>query len=323
LKQQAAAIPSIGEDRLEGVRGSLAAAIARWTDVDGEPFNTAIQALTLVRRTTPSEPASCMYDPSVALIVQGAKRVLLGEDTYRYGACDFLITSVDLPVIGEVTEASREQPFLALVLKLDQRVVTELIVEAKLRPPRAEPTGRGMAVGRATLPLFQAFQRLIDLLDQPDDIAVLAPLIQREILYRLLVSDQGSRLWQIASVGTQSHRVARAIDWLKAHATEPLRIDELAASVQMSTSTFHHHFRALTAMSPLQFQKWLRLNEARRLMLTEHLDASTAAFRVGYESPSQFGREYHRLFGAPPLRDITSLRQAAVRDSIKKEHAGV
>jgi AraC-like DNA-binding protein len=195
-------------------------------------------------------------------------------------------------------------------MKLDPRVMTELMAAGQLPPPRAEPTGRGMAVGHATLPLFQAFQRLVDLLDEPGAIPILAPLIQREILYRLMMSDQGSRLWQIVSVGTQSHRIAHAIEWLKAHAPEPLRVDDLAASVQMSTSTFHHHFRALTAMSPLQFQKRLRLNEARRLMLTERLDAATAAFRVGYESPSQFGREYHRLFGAPPLRDVTSLRKA-------------
>ena len=319
--KQEAAIRFPGDDRLEAVRETLAAGITRWAGIDGEPFVTAIPALALYRRTTPTEPTSCMYDPSVALIVQGTKQVLLGDDTYLYDASRFLITSVDLPAIGQVIEASREKPFMALILKLDQRVMTELMMEGGLPPPRAQSTGRGMVVGEATLPLLEAFQRLIDLLDEPNDIPVLAPLIQREILYRLLVSDQGSRLWQIASVGSQTHRIARAIDWLKAHSTEPLRVDELAAHVQMSASTFHHHFRALTAMSPLQFQKWLRLNEARRLMLSEHLDASTAAFRVGYESPSQFGREYHRLFGAPPSRDITSLRQAAARGSLKSESA--
>ena len=310
---QLAARHATEENRLEAVRATLAASIARWTEVDGESFVSAIPTLTLYRRTTPTAPTRCMYDPSVALIVQGRKRVLLGDDTYMYDACRFLITSVDLPAIGEIIEASPEKPFLILIMKIDQRVMTELMVEGRLPPPRGEPTGRGMVVGKAAQPLLEAFQRLVDLLDEPDDIPVLAPLIQREILYRLLVSEQGPRLWQIASVGSQGHRIARAIDWLKAHAIEPLRVDELAASVQMSTSTFHHHFRALTAMSPLQFQKWLRLNEARRLMLMEHLDASTAAFRVGYESPSQFGREYSRLFGAPPLRDITSLRQAAVQ----------
>ncbi|OWW20660.1 AraC family transcriptional regulator [Noviherbaspirillum denitrificans] len=298
-------------DRLHAVREALARSIAARPLPDGEPVTTAIPSLSLFTRTTPSEPTNCMYMPSLALVVQGDKRVMLGDDTFLYGAGRFLITSVDLPVIGEVLEASPESPFMALVLTIDRRVVTELIMENKFRVPRAESNGRGLSVGEASLPLLQAFQRLVDLLDDPDDIPALAPLIEREILYRLLVSDQGARLRQIASTGSQSHRIARAIDWLKAHACEPLRVDELAALAQMSTSTFHHHFRALTAMSPLQFQKWLRLNEARRLMLTEHVDASTAAFRVGYESPSQFGREYHRLFGAPPLRDITRLRQDA------------
>jgi AraC-like DNA-binding protein len=322
LNQQAAIRPA-ATDHLESVRETLAASIVRWTEIDSEPFITPIPALTLFRRMSPSEATNCMYDPSVALIVQGAKRVLLGEETYLYDACRFLVTSVNLPVIGEIIEASPGKPFLALNMKLDQRAMTELMVSGNRPSPRAVPTGRGMAVGHATMPLLQAFQRLIDLLDEPDDIPVLAPLIQREILYRLMVSDQGARLWQIASVGSQGHRIARAIDWLKTHATEPLRIDELANSVQMSTSTFHHHFRELTAMSPLQFQKWLRLNEARRLMLTEHLDASTAAFRVGYESASQFGREYHRLFGAPPLRDIISLRQAPAQGSAKANDAQV
>lgn len=320
LKQQKTT-GSAKEDRSEAARAALAASITRWAVHDGEPFVTPVPSLAVYRRTSPSEPTACMYAPSVALIVQGSKRVLLGEDTYLYDACRFLITSVDLPVIGEIIEASREKPFLTLMMTIDQRVMAELMMDGKLPPPRPEPTSRGMTVGQAPLPLLQAFQRLLDLLDEPDDIPVLAPLIQREILYRLLVSDQGARLRQIASVGSQSHRISRAIDWLKAHATEPLRVDELAASVQMSTSTFHHHFRALTAMSPLQFQKWLRLNEARRLMLTEHLDASTAAFRVGYESASQFGREYHRLFGAPPLRDIIALRQATQAPA-KMEGAG-
>ncbi len=166
-----------------------------------------------------------------------------------------------------------------------------------------------MATGEVTVPLLGAFQRLIDLFTEPKDIPILAPVIQREIIYRLLVGDQGARLRQIASAGSQSHQIAWAIDWLKGNFTQPLRIDDLATQVNMSTSTFHHHFRQLTAMSPLQYQKTLRLNEARRLMLTERLDAANAAFQVGYESPSQFSREYNRLFGAPPLRDITSLRQ--------------
>jgi AraC-like DNA-binding protein len=168
-----------------------------------------------------------------------------------------------------------------------------------------------MATGEVTLPLLTAFQRLIDLLDEPKDIPILAPIIQREIFYRLLVSDQGVRLRQMTSARSHNHQIAQAIEWLKGHYALPLRIDDLAARVHMSASSFHHHFRRLTAMSPLQFQKWLRLNEARRLMLTENFNAATAAFRVGYESPSQFSREYRRFFNEPPSRDITSLRQVA------------
>jgi AraC-like DNA-binding protein len=282
----------------------------------------AVAALKLFQVTRATEPVSCMYDPSVTLIVRGRKRVMLGEDVFMYDAGELLIASVDLPAIGEVVDAHPERPFLALTMKLDQRVMTELILEGGLRPPRAEPTERGMAVGQASLALYDAFQRLAGLLDTPEAVPVLAPLIQREILYRLMVSEQGTRLWQIASMGSQGQRIARAIDWLKAHAAEELRVDQLAASVQMSTSTFHHHFRALTAMSPLQFQKKLRLHEARRLMLAEQMDASTAAFRVGYESPSQFGREYHRMFGAPPLRDIASLRGAGTRAPSRQDGAG-
>jgi AraC-like DNA-binding protein len=252
-----------------------------------------------------------MYEPSLCLIAQGAKRVLLGDDSYVYDAHHFLITSVDLPTVWQIIKASREKPCLGLVLKLDLREISQLMVDSNLPPPRAQQSCRGMAIGGVTLPLLTAFQRLIDLLAEPKDIPILAPIIQREILYRLLVGDQGTRLRQIASAGSQSQQVARAIDWLKSNFTRPLRIDDLASHVHMSPSTFHHHFRTLTAMSPLQYQKWLRLNEARRLMLTENTDAATAAFNVGYESPSQFSREYSRLFGAPPLRDITNLRQIA------------
>jgi len=293
---------------LEDVRATLAARIARWTAAGDSPV-AVTPALTFFRREAPSEPASCLYPPSLALIVQGAKRVRLGSDAYIYDARRFLITSLDLPVVADVIEATPRTPYLGLALKLDLRMVTELMVDGSLPPPREQPACRGMVLGQATRPLLDAVLRLVDLLDTPDDLPVLAPLIEREIVYRLLTGDQGARLRQIASVGSQSHRIARAIDWLKAHYARPLRVDDLAAHVQMSASSFHHHFRALTAMSPLQFQKWLRLTEARRLMLAERLEASTAAFRVGYESPSQFSREYSRLFGAPPARDVAGLRQ--------------
>jgi len=295
---------------MEVAREALGKSIARWTD-KSDRLETAIPGLALWRRDEPTEPASGMYEPSICLVAQGAKRVVLGDDTYVYDAHHYLITSVDLPTVWQIIEASREEPCLGLVLKLDQREISQLMVDSNLPPPRAQQSSRGMAIGEVTLPLLTAFQRLIDLLAEPKDIPILAPIIQREIIYRLLVGDQGARLRQIASAGSQSHQIARAIDWLKDNFTRPLRIDDLAAQAHMSTSTFHHHFRALTAMSPLQYQKWLRLNEARRLMLTERTDAATTAFQVGYESPSQFSREYSRLFGASPLRDITSLRQIA------------
>jgi AraC-like DNA-binding protein len=289
---------------------ALGKSVARWTDKEGL-LATAISALSLSRRDAPTEPMSYMYEPCICVIAQGAKRVLLGDDAYVLDVHHFLITSVDLPTVLQIIQASREKPYLGLTLKLDRREMAQLMADSHLPPPRAQQSSRGMATGEVTSPLLTAFQRLIDLLAEPQDIPILAPIIQREIMYRLLVGDQGARLRQIASAGSQSHQIARAIDWLKRHYTLPLRIDDLAAQVHMSPSTFHHHFRALTAMSPLQYQKWLRLNEARRLMLTERLDAATAAFQVGYESPSQFSREYRRVFGAPPLRDITSLRQMA------------
>ena len=269
------------------------------------------QALLLSRRDAPTQPTSYMYEPSICLIAQGAKRVLLGDDTYVLDVHHFLITSVDLPTVVQIIKASQEKPYLGLILKLDRREISQLMVDSNLPPQRAQQSSRGMALGEVTLPLLTAFQRLIDLLAEPKDIPILAPIIQREIVYRLLVGDQGARLRQMASAGSQSQQIARAIDWLKSNFTQSLRIEDLATQVNMSTSTFHHHFRALTAMSPLQYQKWLRLNEARRLMLIERLDAATAAFQVGYESPSQFSREYSRLYGAPPLRNITNLRRSA------------
>ncbi|MGA7577103.1 MAG: AraC family transcriptional regulator [Desulfobaccales bacterium] len=295
---------------MEGALAALGKSIARWTD-ESDQLLTAIPGLSLFRRDEPTQPTSGMYEPSICLIAQGAKRVLLGDDTYVYDAHHFLITSVDLPTLWQIIKASRKKPCLGLMLKIDQGEISQLLVDSNLPPPRAQQSRRGMAVGEVTLPLLTAFQRLIDLLAESKDIPILAPIIQREISYRLLVGDQGARLRQLASAGSQSQQIARAIYWLKTNFIRPLRIDDLATQVNMSTSTFHHHFRALTAMSPLQYQKRLRLNEARRLMLTERLDATLAAFQVGYESPSQFSREYSRLFGAPPLRDITSLRQPA------------
>jgi AraC-like DNA-binding protein len=291
---------------LEGLRKS----IARLTE-QGELHSTAIPGLSLFKREEPTEPISGMYEPSICMVAQGAKRVHLGEDIYVYDARHYLITAVHLPTVVRIIEASREKPYLGLRLKFDQHELSRLMVDSHLPAPRTQQSSRGMATGEVTLPLLNVVQRLIDLLGEEQDIPILAPVIQREILYRLLVGDQGARLRQIASAGSQSQQVARAIDWLKENFNQSLRIEDLAAQARMSTSTFHHHFRAMTALSPLQFQKQLRLQEARRLMLAEHVDAGTAAFEVGYESPSQFSREYSRLFGSPPRKDIEKLRQAA------------
>ena len=305
---QLVAPPSPDAQRMEAARRYIADAIQRRAP-EGELHRLAEwPTLGMFRSSALSGPLCGVYEPGVALIVQGSKRVLLGSDAFVYGVHDLLIVSLNLPTVAQILDASPDKPYLSLFLRLDEQEVARLMMEGRVPPPRAQAAERAMATGRVTWPLLSAFQRLIELLDEPEALPAVAPLVQREILYRLLISDQGDRLRQIGAVGSQSHQIGRAIEWLKAHFAKPLRIDELSSHVRMSASTFHHHFRALTAMSPLQYQKWLRLTEARRLMLAERLDASTAAFRVGYESASQFSREYSRQFGAPPMRDIAALR---------------
>ena len=282
-------------------------------------FATPIPGLGFFRRESPAPPAVCMVEPSIVLVAQGAKQMWIGGEAYPYDTSQFLITSLNLPANSEVRVASAAQPCLGLVLKLDIRVLAELIAQGNFPSRGDRSVGAGVGIGTATPALLAPIARLVELLEEPAAIPVLAPMIHREIHYRLLGSDQAAKLRQIASVDGQGHRIARAIDWLTLNYALSLRVDELAERVQMSTPTFHHHFRQLTAMSPLQYQKWLRLNEAKRLMLNEHLDAASAAFRVGYESPSQFSREYSRLFGAPPKRDIDVLRGAAKGVDLRKQ----
>jgi len=303
-----------GDIGLDVAVGALGKSIARLTEKE-ELHTTAVPGLALFRREEPTEPITGMYEPSLCLVAQGAKRVMLGDDIYVYDAHHYLITSVHLPTVVQIIEASREKPFLGLRLKFDVKEISQLMADSNLPPPRTQQSSRGMTTGEVTLPLVTAINRLVDLLDEEKDIPILAPIIQREIIYRLLVGDQGERLRQIAAAGSQSQQIARAIEWLKGNFDQPLRVDDLAEKARMSTSTFHHHFRTMTALSPLQYQKQLRLQEARRLMLAERMDAANAAFQVGYESPSQFSREYNRQFGAPPLRDIAKLRQMAVDTS--------
>ncbi|MEO8490052.1 AraC family transcriptional regulator [Pseudomonas sp.] len=270
-----------------------------------------IPGLGFYRRDKPATPVVCMVEPCIVLVAQGEKRMWVGGEGYPYDASRFLVTSLDIPANSEVLLASAQQPCLGLTFKLDLRILAELIAQSEMPPKREREVLKGVGIGTVTEGMLASFARLVALLDEPEAIPILAPLIQREIHYRLLQSDQSGRLRQICSIDGHGYRIAKAIDWLKLNYATALRVDELAARVQMSAATFHHHFRQLTAMSPLQYQKWLRLNEARRLMLNEHQDVSGAAYTVGYESPSQFSREYGRLFGDSPKRDIAALRGKA------------
>ncbi|EID4330675.1 TPA: AraC family transcriptional regulator N-terminal domain-containing protein [Vibrio parahaemolyticus] len=286
----------------------LAKLIDRWTG-DANQYDTPISGLRFSRWTTPTPPTSYTHNPSICLIAQGRKRVLLGEESFIYDANHFLISSVDLPIIANIIEASEEQPYLGLIMELELTEISQLIIDSELAFTQAKEAQKGIAVGELSESLLDAFVRLAELLDEGQNIKILAPIIKREIFYRLLMSEQGTRLHQIVTAGSHSHQIAKAIDWLKNNFVKPLSVGDLASFTGMSKSSFYTHFRSMTSMTPLQFQKKLRLSEARRLMLTENLDAMAATFKVGYESPSQFSREYSRLFGAPPSKDIKSLRE--------------
>ncbi|MFW1561505.1 AraC family transcriptional regulator [Vibrio parahaemolyticus] len=286
----------------------LAKLIDRWTG-NANQYDTPISGLRFSRWTTPTPPTSYTHNPSICLIAQGRKRVLLGEESFIYDANHFLISSVDLPIIANIIEASEEQPYLGLIVELDLTEISQLIIDSELAFTQSKEAQKGIAVGELSESLLGAFVRLAELLDEGQNIKILAPIIKREIFYRLLMSEQGTRLHQIVTAGSHSHQIAKAIDWLKNNFVKPLSVGDLASYTGMSKSSFYTHFRSMTSMTPLQFQKKLRLSEARRLMLTENLDAMAATFKVGYESPSQFSREYSRLFGAPPSKDIKSLRE--------------
>jgi AraC-like DNA-binding protein len=292
------------------MRRELARKIAAHTPKAGA-HATAIPDLTLYRRTAPSPCYPATYEPSLNVFVQGRKRVNLGGTTYLCDESIFLLSSVDVPVVSQIVEASEEVPLLSLLLKLDMAVVREILSQEEFQPREGSSQGRGIAIGTTTVELLKPCSRLLDLLDAPEDIPFLSNLIQREIVYRLLRGPQGERLRAIATLGDQSQRTAKAIAWLKANYAKPLRLEELAQIAHMGMSTMHHHFRALTAMSPLQYQKQLRLVAARERMLIEGIDAASAAFEVGYESASQFSREYKRFFGEPPMRHIKARRLAA------------
>ena len=273
---------------------------------------TQVPGLSLYRRNTPTPCASATYEPRLVVFVQGQKRIHLGKSTILCDESTFLLTSVELPVVSQVTKATPEEPILALLLGLDMAEVRRILSQEDFLLPGEVSGARGMAVGATTAELLDACARLIDLLDSPQDLPFLTSLIQREIIYRLLRSPQGQHLRSIATSGEQSNRTARAVAWLRTNYSKPLRVEQLATVAQMGLSTLHHHFRSLTAMSPLQYQKQLRLHVARERMLNDDLDATSAAIEVGYESVSQFNREYSRFFGQPPKRDIKARRLALV-----------
>jgi AraC-like DNA-binding protein len=274
----------------------------------GEIVITQVPGLRLSRRTAPTAPACCTYEPSLAVVAQGRKQATLGGNTFIFDETRYLLTSLDLPVICNVIEANEKVPYLCFVLKLEMPVVREMLGREEIPAPEPPSDNPAMATGRTTTELLEACCRLMDLLNTPQDIPFLSGLIQREIIYRILRGPEGARLRAIATLGDQSHRTAKAIAWVRMNYAKPLRVEELAKIAGMGVSTLHHHFRALTAMSPLRYQKQLRLQAARERMLVDGLDAASAAFEVGYESATQFNREYSRMFGQPPMRDIRILR---------------
>ena len=286
----------------------LADQVAKRTGSVEDVF-TALPGLSLHRFVRPTPLQPCLYEPSVTLVIAGLKRVNLAEESYLMHPRHFLLVSANLPVTPQILEASAEHPFIAVSLRLDMPALATFLLNSDFPAISKGAPDRAMALGEAAPDLLDAFRRLLALLDTPRDLAALAPLVQQEILYRLLMSGQGGHLRQMAAVGSHSHRIARAIKWLGTHFQQPLKIEELAEHVGMSASSFHRTFKEVTAMSPLQYQKTLRLSEAQRLMLTRNMDAARAGFEVGYASPSQFSREYRRQFGSSPSGHTAALRQ--------------
>ncbi len=288
---------------------ALAKEISRIAQNAGD-YTTAIPELTIHRRNNATDPMPCIYGFGLGVVARGGKQVLLGDEVFNYGPGRSLLTTIDLPVVSNVTVATLAAPFLGLLLTIDPRTIVQLAAEMDLTQAPKERLYRAISIGELEPLVLDALIRLVRLLDEPKLIAQVAPLIRREIAVRLLAGSHGPMLRHLVAAGSPSQQIARAVAWIKLNFSHALHGDELAAKAHMSPSTFRQHFRGVTGMSPLQYQKQLRLQEARQLMLRQNLDAGSAGVRVGYESVSQFSREYARLFGAPPLRDIQRLRLA-------------
>lgn len=287
----------------------LAALIDRHAPTDGL-HRTPLPRLAIVKSSAATLPQHNVYEPAVCIIAQGSKRLMVGDQVYVYDPASFLVVSVELPVMGCVIEATPEEPYLCLLLNLDLPVLSELLLShgGEAAPAGAAPPG--IALSRTTPELLDSAVRLLRLLDTPQDIGALAPLAEREILYRLLTGQQGRMMRHVVTAESRLSQISRAIAWIKRNFTGAFSVEQVAAEVGMSPSSFHQHFKAVTSMSPLQYRTQMRLQEARRLMVAEGADAALAGFRVGYESPSQFSRDYKRVFGAPPLRHAAQMRTA-------------
>jgi AraC-like DNA-binding protein len=293
------------------MRKALASKVAALSPSQGET-PTPVPGLSLYRRSAPTPCVLATYEPSLSVFLQGRKRVNLGGTVYFCDGSSFLLSSIDVPAESQIIEASQQVPLLSIFLRLDMQIVREVVSREELPELEISVQPRGLAVGETTVGLLDACTRLIELLSTPEDIPFLGHLIQREIMYRILRTPQGERLRAIATTGNLSYRTTRAIAWLRANYAKPLHMEQLATIARMGVSTLHHQFRALTAMSPLHYEKQRRLQMARQRMLMDGMDATGAAYEVGYESVSQFNREYSRFFGQPPMRDIKALRDGKV-----------
>lgn len=292
--------------RVQSNREELVERIARALPQNGTLDVSA--SFRLARSSSPTEPIHSLYQPAFCVVAQGRKQALLGDEVFRYDPGHYLIYTVDLPLTFQVEEASEERPYLGFRLNLDSALVASVMMESGIKPKKGDASLKAMDVSPMDANLLDAVVRLVRLLDAPDEHKALAPLITREIVFRLLTGGQAARLSHLLALGADTHRISKAIGHLREHYDAPLKIEHIARDLGMSVSGFHHHFKSVTAMSPLQFQKQIRLQEARRLMLGEDLDAASAGFRVGYEDPAYFSRDYKKLFGAPPQRDIAQLR---------------
>ena len=293
--------------QLHELNGSLKEKLLKWLPEQSR-LETPISGLALTRHDENTSAIRCFYTPMIALVVQGFKRSMIGDHEANYGELHCVTVGIDMPGVFHITNASPQVPFLSLSVKLDRRIITQLITESPSLVAAQEGEVTPVVVDEVNKELLQAFSRLVELLDTPSRIPVLAPMIIREIHYYLLCGSQGKCLRLFNTSGTQANQIAQAISWLRENYTSPIRMEELARYVNMAPSTFNRHFKEVTSLSPLQFQKRLRLYEAERLMLLEGKDAGTAALMVGYESGSQFNREYKRQFGAPPRKDVAKKR---------------